>query len=150
MRLPALPTEDVLPGLETELTALWRRARASVRDSARTLHPRLDPTVYPLLVLVLHAGSLRMSEAANRLSLDKSTLSRQVDAAVRLGLLERVVDSTDARARLLRLTPSGHTGLTALLTEQRDRWRASLAEWDREDVVRLTELLNKLGESGVA
>ncbi|OLR92740.1 hypothetical protein BJP25_20945 [Actinokineospora bangkokensis] len=129
---------------------MWRRARAAVRDSARTLHPRLDPTVYPLLVLVLHTGPLRMSEAASRLSLDKSTLSRQVDAAVRLALLERVIDPSDARARLVQLTPSGHKGLTALLDDQRSRWRAALAEWDQHEVELLTGLLHKLGGTGVA
>lgn len=145
-----MPEDDALAALENEIAALWRRARSVTRDAARELHPQLDPTLYPLVVLLLQSGPMRMSELATRLMLDKSTLSRQVDAATRVGVVERAVDPSDARARLVTLTPMGRERLTTQLADQRVRWEKALAEWDRADVVRLTELLHKLGQSGIS
>ncbi len=145
-----MSADDALPGLEAELTALRRRGRASVREASRALDPRLDPTVYPMLVVLHHAGELRMSDLGAVLAVDKSTLSRQVDAAARLGLLDRAVDPRDARARLVALTPAGRDRLAAVLDGQRARLRASLAGWSGAEVTALTGLLRKLGESGIA
>ena len=145
-----MPGDDALSALETELAALFRRARSVTRDAARELHPQLDPTLYPLVVVLLQSGAMRMSELAAALMLDKSTLTRQVDAATRIGVVERTVDPSDARARLVSLTPLGRDRLTAQLEEQRSRWKRALATWDRQDVVRLTELLHKLGQTGIS
>jgi DNA-binding MarR family transcriptional regulator len=144
-----VPDEDVLPALEQELAALWRQGRASAREAARQVHPRLDPTAYPMIVVLGQAGPMRMSELGAALTLDKSTISRQVDAAVRLGLVERTVDPVDARARLVGLTEAGSSALNAVRERQRTGWRKALRSWDRAEVVRLTELLAKLRQSGV-
>lgn len=145
-----MSVDDVLPALEHELAALWRRARAASRAASRALHPRLDPTAYPVIVLLFEAGPMRMSELAAGLMLDKSTVTRQVDAAARLGLVERATDPSDARARLVALTPSGRDRLARLLAEQRGHWRTALASWDRDEVVQLTTLLHKLGNTGIS
>ncbi|MCU1662907.1 MAG: MarR family transcriptional regulator [Pseudonocardia sp.] len=142
--------EDVLPALEEELATLWRRARISARDAARALHPQLDPTAYPVVVLLGRTSAMRMSELGAALFLDKSTVSRQVDAAVRAGLAERTVDPSDARARLVALTPAGRAKLTKLQADQRARWEDALAGWSREDIVQLTALLAKLSQAGIA
>jgi DNA-binding MarR family transcriptional regulator len=90
-----------------------------------------------------------MSELSAALFLDKSTVSRQVDAAVRARLVERTIDPSDARARLVALTPSGRMKLTALQADQRARWEDALAGWPRADILQLTALLAKLGQVGI-
>jgi DNA-binding MarR family transcriptional regulator len=144
-----VPLDDVLPALEAELAALWRRGRATARAAAHALHPQLDPTAYPLVLVLGQQGALRMSELGERLQLDKSTLSRQVDAAARTGLVERTVDPFDARARLVDLTDAGRTALSRVRAQQRAAWERSLTGWTRDEVVTLTALLAKLDESGV-
>jgi DNA-binding MarR family transcriptional regulator len=145
-----VPHEDVLPALEAEFAAFWRRARASTRDAARGLDPHLDPTVFPLVALLGHVGPLRVSDLGTQLMLDKSTVSRQVDAAERAGLVERAVDTTDGRARIVGLTATGRERLAAVQAQRRADWERQLAGWSRDEVVALTRLLAKLGESGVA
>jgi DNA-binding MarR family transcriptional regulator len=145
-----VPHEDVLPALEAEFAAFWRRARAATRDAARALHPHLDPTVFPLVALLGHVGPLRVSDLGTQMQLDKSTVSRQIDAAERAGLVERTVDATDARARLVGLTATGRERLTEVQVQRRADWERQLAGWTRDEVVALTRLLAKLGESGVA
>lgn len=142
--------EDVLPALEDELIGLCRRARIAARDAARTLHPQLDPAAYPLVALLGRTPAMRVSELSAALQLDKSTVSRQVDAAARVGLVERTVDPTDARARLVALTPAGRSQLAALEAAQRTRWERALSSWSREDIVQLTTLLARLAQAGLS
>lgn len=141
--------EDVLPALEEELAALWRHGRVSTRDAARRVHPRLEPTAYPMVAVLGQVGPMRVSELGAALFLDKSTISRQVEAAVRLGLVERTVDPTDARARLVGLTESGRERHHAAREHRRGEWQRALQSWDRDDIVALTALLAKLNEAGV-
>ena len=60
--------EDVLAALEQELTALWRQWRVSARDAARQVHPRLDPTAYPMVSVLSQSGPMRVSELGAALS----------------------------------------------------------------------------------
>jgi DNA-binding MarR family transcriptional regulator len=142
--------EDVLPALEEEIAAFWRAARVSSRDAARAVHPRLEPTAFPMISVLGQAGPLRVSELGARLSLDKSTVSRQVEAAARLGLVQRTVDPTDARARLVGLSPAGRETYRAVQQRRRAAWLDALAGWERSDIVALTALLAKLRGSGVS
>jgi DNA-binding MarR family transcriptional regulator len=128
---------------------LWRRRRARVRLLARQVHPQLDPAAYPLVVLLATRGPLRLTELGAALELDKSTVSRQVDSIVRLGLAERSPDPSDARARLIRLTTDGRARAGRLQEEQLGNWRASLATWPEADVRQLTALLHRLGQTGL-
>lgn len=141
--------QDVLPALEEELLAMARRTRARNREMARALHPRLDPTAYPLLVLLNREPARRVSEIAAELSLDRSTVSRQIDAVARLGLVERTPDPSDSRARLVMLTESGRAKLTEQMVRRRQRWQTALGTWPPEDIVELTRLLRRLAETGI-
>ncbi|CCW12583.1 Transcriptional regulator, MarR family [Rhodococcus aetherivorans] len=137
---------DPITALEHEFMALMRRGRAQMGERARAVHPRLDPACYPLLVLLGRADAVAMSELLADLAIEKSTLTRRIDAAARLGLVERTTDPQDARARLVALTPEGRERLTALQREQTARWRRRLSAWDPADVEQLTALLRRLGD----
>jgi DNA-binding MarR family transcriptional regulator len=142
-----VPHDEALAELESQLLVLARRSRTRTRDLARELHPRLDPTAYALCVLLSLGPPQRVSEIAAALSLDKSTTSRQVDAAERLGLVERRPDPSDARARLVALTPAGQKTVTAQLTREHRRRRDALREWSDHDVAELTRLLRRLSDT---
>lgn len=144
-----MPTDDVLRALELELMALIRRSRATTRDLSRMVHPRMDPTAYPLVATLALGPPRRVSELATLLSLDKSTVSRQIDAVSRLGLVERLPDPDDARARLVSLTESGQAIVTEQLAQRRTKMREIMRTWDIEDIAELARLLRKLGETGL-
>lgn len=141
---------ELLPDLAEEVVAIIRRSRALHREQARTLHPRFDPSAFPLVGVLAQEGAMRLSELAEALWMDKSTASRQVDSVERFGLVERVPDPADARARMIQLTDDGRERMAAMQAEQRRRWESALSGWDPEEVEELTRLLRRLRGSGVA
>lgn len=60
-----------------------------------------------LLLEVERLGRTSVTQLATALELDKSTLSRTVDAAARAGLVDRTVDPANRRQQVVRLTDRG-------------------------------------------
>lgn len=140
-------SSDPITDLETELVDIWRRGRIQIRDRVRIIDPRLDPTCYPLLVLLARHDAMPMSDLLAELGLEKSTLTRQIDSVVRLELVERNPDPDDARARLVALTDSGRRRLEEVNATALSEWRERLSRWDPADVRQLAQLLRRLSES---
>jgi DNA-binding MarR family transcriptional regulator len=103
----------------------------------------IDRSAVILLKYLVAMGPSRSSALAAAVHSDPSTISRQVAALVRDGLVERRADQEDGRASLLAATPAG----TALLEEQRRRMGISLArvvrDWASEDLDRFVELFER-------
>lgn len=136
--------DDAITELEAQLVEMWRRGRARTRDRAAAINPRLDPTCYPLLVTLRQQGQLSMSALGAELNIEKSTLTRQIDAVARLGLAQRTSDPDDARVRLVSLTDDGARRVDAVTGDAISEWRTRLAAWDQNEVRELTRLLAKL------
>ncbi len=146
---PDGPAPDDVQELEARLADLWQRTRASARDRARAVHPQLDPTAYPLVFVLGRDGPARPSDLGARLYLDRSTITRQVDALVRLGLVTREPDPTDARARMVVLSEPARESLAELQRQRAERWRAALGVWPAGDVARLADLLRRLSDADI-
>jgi DNA-binding MarR family transcriptional regulator len=104
-----------------------------------------DLSLTQLRVLaILRGRQLRMTELADHLGLEKSTLSGLVDRAESRGLLARSPSETDGRAVMVRLTPAG----TKLAARGGDQVRAQLARsvggLTSSESARLRALLVKL------
>lgn len=136
---------DPITELGVEIVSMWRTGRADMRKLAREIHPRLDPAGY-LLFSTLGRSTDPVTIAKLRVELgeEKSTLSRQIDALVKLALAERRTDPSDSRARLIALTPDGRHRFNALRSRNAETWRRNLSEWQAEEVRELTRLLGKL------
>jgi len=140
-------TADPVVALEHEMIAVTRRFRRLIAERARALHPRLDPECYPMLLMLSRADAVAMSDLLTELAIEKSTLTRRIDSAARLGLVERIPDPDDARARLVALDPECRRKLDGILENETELWRARLADWSAADIRELTALLQRLGES---
>lgn len=138
------PDPGLIDDLQQELTEFWRRGRVRARNNSALIHAKLDPSCYPLLMAVARLRSVPMSELVHRLALDKSTVTRQVDALERLGLVTRRPDPDDARARVVELTPDGRARVDAALATSASNWRDQLAKWDPEDIRSLITLMRRL------
>jgi DNA-binding MarR family transcriptional regulator len=138
--------------LEVELTRLMRRARSAQQRLAAEVHPDLDSAGYAVLVtirdLTAHGGGARGGEVSEALGLHKSTTSRNLTTLEELGLVERIPDPDDARARQVRLTEEGAAALERSVAGRRGRLREQLGSWDASDIASLAKLLRRLNDAG--
>ena len=90
---------------------LRRAARAVTQVFDEALAPSgLRATQFTLLVTSRLMGESTINELAERMAMDRTTLSRNLKVLVRSGLLE-VRPGEDGRTRLVRLTPAGEHAL---------------------------------------
>jgi DNA-binding MarR family transcriptional regulator len=140
-----------LGDLEVELTRLLRRARSSQHRIAGEVHPDLDASGYAVLVtireLTAAGGGARGGDISEALGLHKSTMSRNLATLEALGLVERIPDAEDARARQVRATTQGVEALERTFGGRRERLRAQLATWAPADIAELARLLRLLNDT---
>lgn len=135
--------------IEQELSRLFRRSRSTSMGLARRVHPDMDAAGYAFVSQIdlgtpPGSAGVRASDVALALGLDKSTVSRGIAQLERLGLLERVPDPDDGRARLLRLTEDGAKRFRSIRAQRRAEFEAILERWDYEDLEQLATLLHRL------
>jgi DNA-binding MarR family transcriptional regulator len=103
----------------------------------------IDRSTIMLLKTLVMLGPSRSSAVATAVHSDPSTVSRQIAALVRDGLVERKADPEDGRASVLVPTEAG----LAVLEEQRRRMGLALArivqQWAPEDLDTFVELLER-------
>ncbi|MCT2591798.1 MarR family transcriptional regulator [Streptomyces sp. N2-109] len=126
------------------MTVFLRRARASSGEMAREVHPDLEPAAYGLLVRLEDAGPQRATDLAAYFGVGKATMSRQLSALERLGLVSRTRDPADGRASLVELAEVGRTRFTRVRSARRAEYRRKLAAWERGEIAELARLLHRL------
>lgn len=100
---------------ETRILAASRRAGVDITLAQARIAARIDP-----------AGT-RLTDLAEQAQVTKPTATHLVDVLERAGFVERAVDPTDRRAKLVRFTRSGRKVLLAARAEE-DK---ITAEWTR-------------------
>jgi DNA-binding MarR family transcriptional regulator len=88
----------------------------------------------------------RLSDLADQAQVTKQTAGVLVDALERAGYVERTPDPTDARARLIRITPRGETAVKAAATvvaEVEKEWESHVGA---AELTHLRQTLEKLRE----
>lgn len=116
-----------------------------VRQRAPRVHPKVDPIGYPLL-FNLRDEPRRLSEIAERVHLDISTVSRQVSTLVAQGLVAKVADPSDGRAQMLTLTDGGRQMLIEV-RGRRNGWLAEVvSDWSDADLATFDTLLSRFAD----
>jgi DNA-binding MarR family transcriptional regulator len=128
---------DAVETIQREMTIFARRARAS----AGRMHPELSLVSYTLLGHLEESGGCRATDLAAHYALDKSTVSRQVAALERAGLIERRLDPEDHRVQVLHLTEAGRRILAQVTESRRAAFRERLADWPEADLARFADYL---------
>ncbi|WP_246312609.1 MarR family winged helix-turn-helix transcriptional regulator [Pseudaquabacterium terrae] len=120
---------------------MYTRAQRVVADCCRTTNTQCH-----LLSELGRAGPLPLSELGTRVCLEKSWVSRAVDAMVERGLVTKEPNPADARSWLVTLTAEGERTILELnrtLDEHADHLLGSLNARERADVERSLLLLMK-------
>lgn len=138
------------PGsLLREVARLYTRAQRVVADCCRT-----TSTQCHLLTELGRAGPLPLSELGTRVSLEKSWVSRAVEAMAARGLVTKEPNPQDARSWLVTLTADGERTVRELnqtLDDHAETLLARLSPGQREAVeTSLLTLLKALRQDPAA
>ena len=132
------------PALEESAEQLASAMIAMVRQfngiKSRVTGPEGDTSPLFLLVKLATRGPSRASDLAEQVCADPSTVSRQVAALVKAGLIERKADPDDGRASILVPTELGLVRVREHSRRRGATMRPVIAEWsqqDRDDLLRL-------------
>lgn len=118
--------------IEQQLFKMLRRNQAiHVRTASGKVE--LERSSYGILCLLADEGPQRLGAIAYSFRLDPSTITRQVQAVVRLGLAEKNIDADDRRASVLSLTEHGKKAVDDARTHRRRMLDVLLQEWSDEE-----------------
>jgi DNA-binding MarR family transcriptional regulator len=141
-----LDSEVVTGRLERSITQVARAIlRLSVPEASVPGGVTVDKAGYWLLVRTSELAPVRLSELADSVELDLSTVSRQVRDLVGAGLLDRAPDPADGRATLVSLTAQGLAVLDAVSEARRTVLDEAVADWSPEERQALADGLTRLG-----
>ena len=135
--------DETILALEHEMSVLIRRLRRRIAERARLVHPELAPVAYSMLVALHDGGAQRASSLVELFAIDKGAVSRQVQALLELGLIERTPDPDDRRAAILEITPLGRERLDAVAAQRRVEVREKLGDWSESDLRGFVEVMTR-------
>jgi DNA-binding MarR family transcriptional regulator len=135
--------DALVEDLYQQLNMLIRRSRELGND----LHPGLSLVGYTFLSLVDTTPEIRAADLADRLSLDKSTVSRQLNQLFDAGLLDREGGRPGRRGDPLSLTPAGRRSLANDAKRVRNQLTRWIADWEDQDVALLAGLMSRFNTS---
>ncbi|MCG5458659.1 MarR family transcriptional regulator [Micromonospora sp. PSH03] len=139
--------ESTLGRIETEVALLMRFGEATRRATGTAEHRVLDRAAYVILRDLADAGPQNVSALAARLNLDGSTVTRQVSALQRDGLITRTPDPSDGRGTVISPTPAGLQRMAAVQAARTRLYGDMLADWTPEDRSTLAALLGRLNQA---
>ena len=134
---------EVIEELYGQLSSLIRRSR----ELSNELHPDLSLMAHTFLSLVESNPDIRASDLTERLGLDKSTVSRQLDQLANDGLLGRVGGRPGRRGDPLSLTSAGRQALAADADRVRARVTCWLDGWKNDDIAAFSSLIARFNAS---
>jgi DNA-binding MarR family transcriptional regulator len=136
------PSADEVAVAESLVTLVRTFGRARAQILAAAAHD-VEWSAQIALKSLANEGPMRASDLAEHTRADPSTVSRQVAALVRQGLVERRADPEDGRASLLVLTDKATDVLKAHDELRYKHFAAMLADWSERDVRAFARLLRR-------
>jgi DNA-binding MarR family transcriptional regulator len=147
-REPTAPgTVDIEPDVDLadqiiRLVRTWSSLKARMVST-------VDPEVGTLFLLtrLIKDGPTRAKDLAEATCADQSTISRQVAALVKSGLIERQADPDDGRASILVPTPLGVAKVNAHFANRGRALEPLVAEWSDEEREQFVHLLGRFNST---
>jgi len=136
--------ESALQRIETQIALLMRLGETTRRAVPVAPHRALDRAAYVILRHLSEAGPRNVSALADRLGLDGSTVTRQVSAMQRDGLIVREADPHDGRGTVIAPTGSGLRRMAAVRAARTELYGHVLSDWTDADREQLAELMGRL------
>ena len=118
-----------------------------VMKAHKSLHgtgiPGVDPAAAGLL-LTIGGRQVRISELAQCMATDVSTVSRQVSNLAEAGLVDKIPDPSDRRVAIVALTDSGRRAAETLRAFRLEWFAHLFADWSDPDIQQFHAFLRRL------
>jgi DNA-binding MarR family transcriptional regulator len=121
--------DEVLGTIETQVALLMRLGEATRRSAEVMPHRALDRASYVILRRLQQDGPQNVSALAATLNLDGSTVTRQVTALQKDGLIERRPDPRDGRGTVIEATALGLQQVDAVREARRTLYGTVLHDY---------------------
>lgn len=122
------------------LTRHWRQ----VLDTDFQFAGLTDATWRPLLHLHLLGDGTRQKDLAASIGIEGPSLVRLLDTLIAKGLIERLEDVTDRRAKLLNLTPEGRVIVARIQETVTALENDLLCPFNDDEIARVAEFIERL------
>jgi MarR family 2-MHQ and catechol resistance regulon transcriptional repressor len=119
--------------------SLQKRAERSIEEAGMCF------TDFRILEILLHKGPLAVNTVGARTNLTSGSATTAIDRLETRGLVERVDDPDDRRARIVHLTPSGEKLIEKVFARHAKTMEKAIAVLSLRERADLTDLLKKLG-----
>jgi DNA-binding MarR family transcriptional regulator len=138
---------ELVADVGAQLSRLLVSARAVITEAASRFHPDLPPAAFHVARWLLAFGPSRTRDIAEGVAMDRSAVSRLIDALDTARLVRVQVDPADRRANSVRLTAAGRRQVTRALQWKGGVFHDRLATWNERDLEDLARVLAKLNDS---
>lgn len=139
--------DEAILEVEEQLSTVFGRARATLKDAAVQIHPELQPVGYKILGAIVRLGETNAHVLADLLDTDKSVLSRQLRVLEERGFVVSRADARDGRARVLSATPEAIERVQSVRAQQRNQLRDALRSRPESEVRAFASMLRLLNET---
>ncbi|WP_062995244.1 MarR family winged helix-turn-helix transcriptional regulator [Nocardia mikamii] len=138
-----MDSEQVIDQIAQQLIRLGRIRERTNAQVAAASHGDVDLSAYRIIFRLLWDGPMRSGALAEAMYSDASTISRQVAALVKRGLLRREADPSDGRASVLIVTDAGKEMAAQLRARRNEMIGRILTGWNDPDRERFAVLLHR-------
>lgn len=136
---------DPLDALVYEQMLLQRHAVHGTKPHGR--QAKLDRSATVLLARLVAEGPMTVAQLSDAFGLDISTVHRQLAAAMKYGLIEKIRDPQGGAAWLHRPSEEGRTRLDEELAARRRSFTIITEDWSPQDVRTFAELMGRFNQS---
>jgi DNA-binding MarR family transcriptional regulator len=127
-----------------------RLMRSFSRRKAQVMVEAQHSVEWSAIILISHLaveGPMRSSALAEGVQSDPSTVSRQVAALVKEGLVERRADPADGRASVLAVTESGQQVYSEHKQARNEHYRQMLSGWSHDELQAFAGQLKRFADT---
>jgi MarR family 2-MHQ and catechol resistance regulon transcriptional repressor len=126
---------------------LWKATRAVERHADRSVASAgMCRSDFGVLEALLHKGPLPVNALGKKVLLTSGSITTAVDRLARRGLVERVDDLGDRRARVVHLTAAGRKLIHKLFSDHEQAMEEAASALSPAERTALVGLLRKLGQ----
>ena len=97
-----------------------------------------------ILILLINVGEINQLSLGEMMGIDKATMVKLIDALESQGLVERIIDQKDRRAKLINVTKKGLKFADKMTIERKKIEAELLSDFSKSDIESMKRILPQM------